>query len=226
MAFTKEQQDAFDKYLINLIHNKMFHDISDHEKARQILDLKDEDGKLIFINTDNKQLYNDRTIRGRIEKFIDHCRGTDSAYSREIQKYLMEEVMEIARDINKNPKLGQLIIEKFMPGGGDASGGQGITPRAQALRDKIGVVVVNTSGTDTVVTGYGDTGPPGADRGDIVADGRGEDITAEAVSSGHDNTVHEVHPGGDTAEGSVVPDTSVPSEDSVDNDSGGGLGPA
>ena len=221
-----EQRTFIDQYLLDLMHDGKCPKTSVRQMARE-LRATSQDGVLVLLNPKTGALFGERSVRDYIQHFIDHWRGTDGAYNREIKRFLMQAAFDIAKDMKSNSQLAKIMFDKFMPDG-ERSGDNGtkspLSPGAVAILQQNPMGTRIYLGQGEYVEGVGDKGHERSDTGDIVADGQRQDIIPEALPVEYDKAIHGVHKGGDTTQGSPLSATEVPYEDSVDNDSGGDMG--
>ena len=138
---------------------------------------------------------------------------------------LIEATYQQALKAKDNPTAFKTAASVIMPQVSDNDGTKpALSSRTIAILQREPVETNIHIGQGNVAEGLGDKGHEGADRVHPVADGQRQDITFETLPSGHDTVVYGVHEGGDSAQGSAVPDTEVPPQDPVDNDSGNGMG--
>lgn len=220
MALTPIQQEVFDDYIMDLVKAGKFADKSHREMAGELLAME-EDGEKVFINPETEALYNERTLRGKITKFINNAQS--NAYANEIKRNYMQEAFKASKNMADKPATLKVIGEKFLPDKKDETDGNKTSPVVIAILDRKRMAITDGSGAVTVIEGIGDSGHERPDTMHIVADRRGEDTPLKALPLADDPTVHGLYKGEHTSEGASVLDTEVPPQDTDNNDSGSHL---
>ena len=221
MAFTPEQHEAFDEYVMSLVKKGEFSDLSQREMAKELLAME-EDGKPVFWNEDTNQKMNERTLRSHITKFIKNAQN--NAFSHQMKKNYMEEVFKASKDMADKPQTLKVVGEKFMPDKKDETDANKNSPRIIAILNRGRMEITDGTGAVTAIEGVGDQGHERLDSVHPLADRREEDTSIKTVSFTDDTTVHGLYHGEDSSERDTLPDPPVPPQDTDNNDSGSNLG--
>ncbi len=192
--------------------------------SREMIEKRD-DGRLVYYDIrveGNEKPIGLDTMIGRIRIIVNDWKK----YIAPLLKTLvLEAAYQHAVRAKDNVASFKAVSELVMPKeSGDDEDKLAVPPRVSAILQQNPVGTTINIGKDNGVEGVGDKGYERIDTMHPLADGDGledksesQSISAEVVSFGDDRPVHEVHEGADTAEGSVVSDTPVSFEDTVDN---------
>ena len=199
--------------------------------SREMIAKCDDDGNLVYydIRVEGKEtpILLD-TMIGRIRTIVQSWKKYIAPL---METLVLEAAYQHALKAKDNVTSFKAAAEMIMPKESvDDGTPPALSPRVAAILQQSPVGTTIVIGQGSSAQGVGDKGHEGADRVHPVADrhkdtGQGsEDTPVEMVPSGNGEFVHAVHEGRDITEGSALPDTPVPSEDSVDNDSRDDMG--
>ena len=195
--------------------------------ARELVTRRDEDGELIFYDARCKGEripVVEATMYDRVKSIVVNWRKYIAPL---METLLIEATYQQALKAKDNPTSFKTAAEMIVPKDSGADEDKpALPPRVVAILQQAPVGTTIVIGAHNDAQGTGDTGHERPDTVHSLADGQRQDTTIETIPSGHDKSVHGVHEGDDTAQGSAVPDTPVPLENAVDNDSRGSVGVA
>ena len=199
--------------------------------SREMIAKRDDEGNLVYYNIrvegKEKPILLD-TMIGRIRIIVQDWKKYIAPL---METLVLEAAYQHAVKAKVNVASFKAASEMIMPKESvDDGTPPALSPGVAAILQQSPVGTTIIIGQGSSAQGTGNKGHEGADRVHPVADGHKntgqgtEDTPVEVVPSGNGELVHAVHEGRDTAEGSALSDTPIPSEDSVDNDSGDDMG--
>ena len=195
--------------------------------SRELIVKRDDDGNLAYydIRREGKDtpIHLD-TMIGRIRIIVQSWK---KYLAPMMEPLLLEAAYQHAVKSKDSTASFKTASELIMPKESADDGNKpAVSPRVAAIlqQNPMGTTII--IGEDRHANGLGEAGYERPDTVHPVADGQRENTTIETIPSGHDKSVHGVHEGDDTAQGSALPDTPVPLENAVDNDSRGSVGVA
>lgn len=227
---------GFEPIINEEMHNQLVLDIYEYIKAgtlsekkvigvsREMIEKRDDKGSFVYYDVrveGNEKPIGLDTMIGRIRIIINDWKKYIAPLMRTL---VLEAAYQHALKSKDNVTSFKAVSELVMPEESGADEDKlAVPPRVANILQRNPVGTTINIGKDNGATGVGDKGHECADTVHPLADGHQgvgqdtEDTPAEVVSLRDDRTVYEVHEGGDTAEGSIVSDTPIPPEDSVDN---------
>ena len=223
-AFSEEHMNMLVLEVYEYVKNGTLSKLKVIGVARELIE-KRENGELIFydirVEGEKKPIHLD-TMIGRIRIIIQNWKVYIAPL---METLLIEAAYKHAVKAKDSPASFKTAASVIMPErSGDNGNKPPLSPGAVAILQQNPVGTTIHLGKDAYLAREGDSGHECLDTGNIMADGQRQDITPEALPIGHGKAIHGVREGGDTAQGSPVPDTEVPSEDPVDNDGGDNMG--
>jgi len=193
--------------------------------SREMIEKRDDEGNLVYydirVEGKDKPIILD-TMIGRIRIIVAEWKKYVAPL---MQTMVLEAVYQHALKGKDNvasfKAASEMIMSKESADDGDKLA---VPPSVNAILQSAPVGTTIIIGQDCLAQGVGDKGHEGADRVHPMAHGQRQETPAEAIPCGHDKPVHGMSKGGNTSQGSLVPDTPLPPEDAVDNDSGDDMG--
>ncbi len=193
--------------------------------AREMIAKRDEDGDLIYYDIRLKGQKEPIVLGTMIERIRIIIKGWKKYLAPLMETLVLEAAYSHALKARENVTSFKAVSELIMPKGSDADEDKiAVPPRVANILQQNPVGTIINIGKDNGTERPGDEGHQCADTVHPLANGRGEDITAEAVSLRDVEPVFGLCEGDDTAERYIVPDTEMAPEDPVDNDGGANIG--
>ena len=193
--------------------------------AKEMINKRDDEGNLVYYDIrckDEKKPILLTTMIGRIRLIVQDWKKYVAPL---MQPLLLEAVYQHVTKAKDSTQSFKVASDMIMPKE-SASDGDKLTlpPSVNAILQQAPVGTTIVIGADCAIEGIRDTRYERPHTVHPLADGQRQDTAIEAVPHEHDKPVHGVSEGDDTAQGDTVPAASVPSEDTVDNDSGASVG--
>jgi len=193
--------------------------------ADKMIAKRDDNGELVYYDvrfSGEKRPIKQTTMIGRIRAIRTNWKTYIAPLMESI---LLEAVYQHAQKAKDSTQSFKVAADLILPKESADDGNKlALPPSVTAILQSAPVGTTILIGADCAAQGTGDKGHERADTVHPVADGQRENPALEVVPSGDDKPVHGVPEGDDTAQGDTIPDTTVPSEDTVDNDSGDDMG--
>ena len=233
-AITNEQFDQIVLEVYEYVKHGKLSEMRVKGVARELVAKLDDDHGLMFTDArypgEGRPIKED-TMYERVKSIVVNWR---KYLAPQMETLLIEAAYLQALKAKENPASFKTAASVIMPPRSEDDGTEPpLSPRSKSIlrRGREGMGATIRFGKDYRPLTTGDNGHECADTVHLVADGHGlgdepesQDITIEMVSFRDDRVVHGVHEGPDNTDGSVVPDTEIPPEDPVDNDSGDDMG--
>lgn len=228
--------NTFEPSISNEMFNQLVLDIYEYVQSgtlskkrvmgvtRELLDKRDDDGNLVYWDVRQEVKYTPLKFDAMYQRINRIVRDWRKYLAPLMEPYILEATFQHALKAKDNVTSFKAAAEVIMPKEKSNDGSKLALPsRVAAILQQSPVGTTIIIGEAAATKGTGDKGHAGADRVHPVADGQQENTPVEVVSHRDDKPVHGMSAGEDTAQGNLISDTTVPSEDPVDNDGGAGL---